>query len=268
MNGNDQKILSKKERRELKRKEKEAFMQKEKTKKMIKKIVSYFFIGLIIIVFLSFLFKGEKNSGSSISQIEIKPNDLIKGNKEAKVVLIEYSDFQCPACAFFFPIVKRLFEEYKDKIVFVYRHFPLPQHKNAKLAAIASEAAARQEKFWEMHDKLFENQKFWGEEKNAKDIFIKYAQDLGLDLEKFKSDLNSKEIADKVESDFQGGLSLKVNATPSFFLNGRYLNPSKVEISSEEKFRALLKAEIEKMDSANEKQDSLNNLQNTDNKTK
>jgi len=169
-----------------------------------------------------------QNNSSYSQAAAISPNDWIKGKKEAKNTLIEYSDFQCPACGLYYPLLKQLSREFGENMMFVYRHFPLQQHKNAKPAAYASEAAGKQDKFWEMHDLIFENQDEWSAKSDdkAKEIFIKYAGSLNLNIEKFKNDLNLEEINKKVESDFQSGLKLKVNATPTFFLNGEKLqNP-------------------------------------------
>ena len=91
----------------------------------------------------------------------VSDSDWVKGNRSAPVVLVEYSDFQCPACAASAPLVKQLTEEFGNKIAFVYRHFPLPQHKNAYPAAQAAEAAGKQGKFWEMADLIFANQTKW-----------------------------------------------------------------------------------------------------------
>lgn len=160
----------------------------------------------------------------------VNSSDWVKGEKGAKVTLIEYSDFQCPACATYYPILKQLNQEFGDKMQFVYRHFPLKKHLNAELVARAAEAAGRQEKFWEMHDLIFENQGKWSDDKNAEAKFVKYAQSLNLDLEKFKANLNSQEIKEKVKSDLQGGLGAGVSATPTFFLNGVKLqNPQNYE---------------------------------------
>ena len=169
-----------------------------------------------------------QNNSSYSQAAAISPNDWIKGKKEAKNTLIEYSDFQCPACGLYYPLLKQLSREFGENMMFVYRHFPLQQHKNAKPAAYASEAAGKQDKFWEMHDLIFENQDEWSAKSDdkAKEIFIKYAGSLNLNIEKFKNDLNLEEINKKVESDFKSGLKLKVNATPTFFLNGEKLqNP-------------------------------------------
>ena len=172
-------------------------------------------------------------------------SDWIKGNKEAKIVITEYSDFQCPACASYYGVVKQIHKDFGDRIAFVYRHFPLRQiHANAEIAALSAEAAGKQGKFWEMHDMIFENQKKWEGEKNAGEIFIKYGEDLGLNIEKFKQDLDSKEVKDKVEADYQSGIKAGVNHTPTFFLNGAEIqNPR-----SYEEFKNIInEAESEKI---------------------
>ena len=172
-------------------------------------------------------------------------SDWIKGNKEAKIVITEYSDFQCPACASYYGVVKQIHKDFGDRIAFFYRHFPLRQiHANAEIAALSAEAAGKQGKFWEMHDMIFENQKKWEGEKNAGEIFIKYGEDLGLNIEKFKQDLDSKEVKDKVEADYQSGIKAGVNHTPTFFLNGAEIqNPR-----SYEEFKNIInEAESEKI---------------------
>lgn len=185
--------------------------------------------------------KTDVQSDSSVNIIS--SSDWIEGSREAKVTLIEYSDFQCPACGAYYPIVKKLSQELGDKTQFVYRHFPLRQlHANAELAARAAEAAGKQNKFWEMHDMLFENQNKWSGKKNVKDIFVEYAGSLDLDIEKFSNDLNSKEVTEKVENNYQNGVSARVNATPTFFLNGTKLqNPT-----SYDEFKNILEEAISK----------------------
>ena len=154
----------------------------------------------------------------------INDNENVKGNKVAKVALIEYSDFQCPACASYYPILKKIAEDVGEQVRFAYRHFPLPQHKNAKLAATVAEASGKQGKFWEMHDLIFQNQSDWSEEKNAAVIFAKYAQDLNLDLTRFQADIASDEIKAKIENDYKSGIKVGINSTPTFFLNGKKLD--------------------------------------------
>ncbi len=154
-------------------------------------------------------------------------SDWIRGDKQSKVVLVEYSDFQCPACKIFYSFLKQIEEKYGAKMELVYRNFPLSQHANAMLAAQAAEAAGRQGKFWEMHDMIFEGQDAWANQSNAdaQNTFVSYAQSLKLNIDQFKNDLNSAEIKTKIEQDYRGGIKSGVNATPTFFLNGKKLPP-------------------------------------------
>ncbi len=145
----------------------------------------------------------------------------IKGNPDAAVTLVEYSDFQCPACGQFEPIVSAVMEQYGDQLSLEYKHFPLISiHPYAVPAARAAEAAAQQGKFWEMHDKLFENQSVWANSSNPQSYFIVYAEELGLDVTLFKRHLRSAMINDAVGAAFDEARTLGLTGTPSFFLNG------------------------------------------------
>ena len=167
---------------------------------------------------------GSDNLAITVSAIN--DNENIKGDKEALATLIEYSDFQCPACGSYYPILKKINEDLGAKVRFAYRHFPLPQHKNAKLAATVAEAAGLQGKFWEMHDLIFQNQSDWSEDKNAAILFAKNAQDVGVVLARFQTDVASGDIKAKIENDYKSGIKAGVNSTPSFFLNGKKItNP-------------------------------------------
>ncbi len=151
--------------------------------------------------------------------------DWIRGNKNAKVIITEYSDFQCPACASYYGLVKQLHKDFGDKIAIVYRHFPLRQiHANTEIAALSAEAAGKQNKFWEMHDMLFENQKDWENDGNAQEIFISYAEKLNLNLAEFRQDMNSNELKKKIEDDYQSGVKAGINHTPTFFLNSKEID--------------------------------------------
>lgn len=155
----------------------------------------------------------------TLSRSELLPQDTVtKGNKDAQVYLIEFSDFQCPACKSFKPVVDSLVEKYKDKMVFGYRHFPLDQHNFAVKAALASEAANNQGKFWEMYSLLFDSQ-----ENLSEGIFPELADKLKLDKEKFTKDTNDSLLKEKIERDRSFGVKIGVDATPTFFLNGKKL---------------------------------------------
>lgn len=142
------------------------------------------------------------------------------GPTNAKVTVVEFGDFQCPACGAAHPIVKQLKAEYKDKVLFVYREYPLAMHEHAKFAAFAAEAAGAQGKFFEMHDKLFDNQKDWGESKDAEEKIFTYAEELKLDMDKFKSDVENKTYGKKIDQDISDGNAAGVEATPTFYING------------------------------------------------
>ncbi|MEK7129080.1 MAG: thioredoxin domain-containing protein [Patescibacteria group bacterium] len=154
-----------------------------------------------------------------------------RGAVNSKVSLIEYGDFQCPACAAYEPIAQKLQNDFKDDLVFSYRHFPLTQiHQNALSSAKASEAAGLQNKFWEMHDLLYMNQQEWSTVIKSKEIFIGYAKTLGLDVSKFSQDLELKSIDEKIKSDYESGIKLGVQGTPTFFLDGKKIdNPRSYE---------------------------------------
>jgi len=144
----------------------------------------------------------------------------IKGNPEADVKLVEYSDLQCPACASFQPFVKDLTDQYGDSLSFEYKHFPLPMHPYAIQAAVAAEAAGQQDKFFEFHDRVFENQTTWSNSATPQAFFMQYAEEIGLDMDKFKRHMRSTVLKDHVESQFKEGQDVGVTGTPSFFLNG------------------------------------------------
>ncbi|MEK7641947.1 MAG: DsbA family protein [Patescibacteria group bacterium] len=158
--------------------------------------------------------------------------DHVRGSADAPVTLIEYSDFQCPACAIYYPLVERLLSESTTTVRFVYRHYPLyPQpHKNAFIASQAAEAAGLQGKFWEMYQLLFDNQKSWENLPNTESVFEGYATRIGLNTEAFKKDLASDSVKKRVQRDRDEGISLGVNSTPTFFVNGKAIvNPQSYE---------------------------------------
>lgn len=157
--------------------------------------------------------------------------DPFKGPVGAKVVFVEFSDFQCPACGAAFPTIKRLSEEYSDRVKFVYKDFPIAQlHPFAQKAAEAGQCAFEQEKFWEYHDKLFENQ----ENLTVEDL-KQYAKDIGLEEQKFNECLDSSKYSSAVASDMSVAKQLGVNGTPTFFING-----AKYSSMSYEQFKQII----------------------------
>lgn len=150
--------------------------------------------------------------------------DHVFGNASSKVLLIEYGDYQCPGCESAHPVIKQLTEKYKDQIGFVFRNFPLTQiHPNALAAASASEAAGLQGKFWEMHDKLYQEQSVWKDLTGAKrtEYFASAAQSLDLDKAKFTTDLDSREVNQKIDFDTAMGKKANVTGTPTFYINDK-----------------------------------------------
>ena len=185
-----------------------------------------------------------RDGGGDVTTIEnlIRAEDHVKGSASAMVVVTEYSDFQCPACKTYYPVIQTLAEEYGDKVAFVYRHFPLPQHQHAKRAPYAAEAAGKQGKFWEMHDKIFDNQDAWSRAESAEGIFLGYARELGLDEDAFAQDSASDETAIRVKKDLEEGRQARINATPTFFING-----SKIESPrSYDEFKRIISERIAK----------------------
>ncbi len=157
-----------------------------------------------------------------------------KGPENAKVTLIEFSDFQCPACSHWSPAIDRLMRERSDRVRVVFKHLPLPQHDHSREAAHAAEAAARQGKFWPMAELLFQNQ----DHLERADL-LKYAGQIGLDVEKFKSDIDSAPVSDRVKRDFaEAERTILVSerpGAPAFFLNGR-----RADVGSPEQLAALI----------------------------
>jgi protein-disulfide isomerase len=153
-------------------------------------------------------------------RVPITKKDHQSGNSKASITLIEYGDYQCPHCGIAHPIVKKLLKEFGTEILFVFRNFPIQEsHPEAMISAQAAEAAARQDKFWEMHDLIYEHQT-----RLSKSFLITAADNLHLTKSQFLADLESEEIISRIEDDFEGGVTSGVNGTPSFFLNGNRLN--------------------------------------------
>lgn len=139
-----------------------------------------------------------------------------------RVTLIEYADFQCPACANSAPLIRQLEKDIGEDLLIVYRYFPLISiHKNAMSSSQAAFAAGKQNKFWEMSDLLYENQGKWAESANAKDIFAEYAKKLGLNIDQFTADFNADSTKKFILDQVNSGISIGINATPTFFVNGK-----------------------------------------------
>lgn len=230
-------------------------------------LVNYFIVGLLLIV--AFLLgklwtenqylKKSAGVSSEGGQVQVSPTPptqvvlaqeqwekvsqgvLLRGAEGAQITLVEFSDFECTACAGVYPVVKRILTDYSDNLRLVFQHFPLNFHPLARPAAYAAECAAAQGKFWEYHDKIFENQ-------NQLSVanLKRWAQDLGLDVSRFNSCLDQEKYKDKVEAGVSLGNEIGVAGTPSFYVNGKEVSwNSKIE-GWEKALRRYIKAELAK----------------------
>lgn len=171
-----------------------------------------------------------ESSDSSNKQVAASEHKFGKGG--SGVTFVEYGDFQCPACGGYHQIIESVKNKYKDQITFQFRHFPLSQiHQNAMAAHRAAEAAAKQNKFWEMYSLLYENQESWSSSSSPSTIFELYASRLSLDVQQYKQDVNSSEINDIINADLTEGKKLDISSTPTFFIDGKKLDepPKDVE---------------------------------------
>lgn len=181
-----------------------------------------FFIGVIVttlIIVVGAVVFFSKPAKEVSPEVLVASDSWATGSATPKVTLVEFSDFECPACGAAHPIVKEVVAKYADQLKFVYRHFPLAQHASAQKAAEAAEAAGAQGKFWEMHNSLFASQA-----NLSNDEYQRLATELKLDTEKFRQELEAGTYAAKVQKDMSDGVALGVNSTPTFFLNGKKLN--------------------------------------------
>ena len=154
----------------------------------------------------------------------------VSQSEPQKVEILKYSDYQCPACKIYIPLQEQLKRDFGDNLTIEYRHFPLSGHQFAELAARSTEAARNQGHFKEMHDMIFEGQETWSQG-NARSIFFEYAEEIGLDMDRFEEDIDSEEVRNIVQRQKAEGQRRMVNATPTFFINGQRLrqNPQSYE---------------------------------------
>ncbi len=184
---------------------------------------------IVLIVVVAFAFSG---TGQEVAQVNVPENELVadlrnvKGATEsAQVTIVEFSDFQCPACRAAQPMIEQVMERHGDTTRLVYRHFPLDQiHLNARSAAYAAEAAGTFDKFWPMHDLLFEQQEEWAtvtDKEVLYEQFATYAQQLQIDKAAFLERIEDSSLQAAVSNDSVYGEKIGINATPTFFVNGQ-----------------------------------------------
>ena len=142
------------------------------------------------------------------------------------VTIEEFGDYQCPPCGLLYPELKKIEAEYGSNVHVVFHHLPLTGiHKNALAAAQAAEAARLQNRFVEMHDRLYLNQKKWADEADARPVFLAYAREVGLDISRFTRDMDSPEVKNRINSDTQLAVTRGVTGTPTLLMEGHQLRP-------------------------------------------
>jgi protein-disulfide isomerase len=194
-------------------------------------------IGIIVAIFGGVLWFNNQNTNDQGASNGVPATSNIKGKLDSGVTLVEYGDFQCPACVRYFVWVEQTYELYKDRVAFQFRHLPLTQiHKNAYAASRAAEAAANQGKFWEMYNLIYSNQDPSGAEgwvvssDPLNKYFVQYAKQIDLDIDRFKSDFSSTAVNNRINADrVEFNKTDAPVATPTFFLNGKRIQPASLE---------------------------------------
>lgn len=180
----------------------------------------------VTIVGLFFLLRARPNEDFVATKTQSRTEVRNKTPEAVVVTLEEFGDYQCPPCGELHPSLKKLKQEFGSNLNFVFRNLPLTTlHKNALAAAQAAEAARMQNRFWEMHDLLYENQDLWKDDINPKSIFWKFAADLGLDTGRFMRDMDDKQVNLRIDADRSAAAELGIDSTPTLLINGRMLRP-------------------------------------------
>jgi len=195
------------------------------------------FIGVVV-------FSNNKDDPATNDTNAAEGSNYVLGTGTDGVTLVEFADFQCPACRSYYPVMQQVKENYGDRIKFQFRHFPLVQiHQNAMVAHRSAEAAGRQGKFWEMHNLLYERQQAWESSSNPTSVMEDYAAELGLNIDRFKSDFASESVNDTISADIKAGQGLGVNSTPTFVINGVRIETAPTDVAG---FIKLIDEEIAK----------------------
>lgn len=197
-------------------------------------VIALAFIVVIVIVLVG---RAQSASKQDAAPAVVRADSrILQKAPTDKVTVVEFLDFECEACGAAYPVVEQLREQYKDRVTFIARYFPIPSHKNAMNAAMAAEAAGRQGKFTEMYSKLFQNQTQWAERQDDQSTVLRsVAESLGLDMRQYDKDIADPTLRIRVMKDQTDGVQLGVAGTPTFFLNGE-----KLTLTSTEQFAAEL----------------------------
>lgn len=224
------------------------------------KATIWFVVIFLVVITAVVIVAGAYSSGSSSNNVSstfvattapaITASDWTEGNPNAKVSLVEYGDFECPACGEYFPVMQQLFQNYSSTVLFVFRNFPLTTiHPFAQISSQAAEAAGLEggaSKYWAMHDLLYEDQADWSTNSAltpaqvVSQYFDGYAQSIGLNVNTFNEDINATSVLEKIQDDVNGGDAAQIGHTPTFFVNLTQI-PNPQGLSD---FEALLNAAI------------------------
>lgn len=207
----------KEEQRRVREQKQQAAARKAKIRRTAARLVAVIGIPLLVIAVLY----GLSSQGTVYPPDQVAGTDHTRGNPDG-VTLMVYADFQCPACATEAQLLSRAWPRIRDDVQLVYRHFPLTDtHPHAWTAALYAEAAGRQGQFWAMHDLLYANQTFWSGLSDATDEFDGYLEQLGVDIEQARTDMEDEALRQKVRNDQRGGTRAGVRGTPALFVDGR-----------------------------------------------
>ena len=201
-------------------------------------------VGLVVLMSFSPKEAAAPGSAPVNSAYLYSTSSHMTGTSTAKVVVVEFGDYECPACGAAYPFFKQLVATYgsNPNFDFVFRNYPLPMHPNAPIAAEAAEAAGAQGKFWQMHDLLYQNQNDWADSSDPITFFEQYAQEIGLNVPQFTSDVQNDKYADVIAKDQADGNTLGLTWTPSVFINGVLEQPTSDFSDWQSQIDALLKA--------------------------
>lgn len=209
--------------------------------------------GVIFLVVIAFIIvtivqaqpsgpEAEGDPGTAIASAITDDTHILDDAGEGAVTVVEFLDFECEACGAFHPVVEDLREEFSGQVTFAFRYFPLPAHFNSTNAAIAVEAAARQGQLEAMYQRMFETQAEWGEAQESRaPLFRQFAEELGLDLAEYDAAVADPATAERVQSDFDDGVTLGVSSTPTFFVNDQI-----VQLASFEDLREAIQAKLDR----------------------
>jgi len=215
-------MSKKEEQRKIKEEKQAAAKRKQQINGMLIKAAVVILVPLALFVFYQGLFSGPP----SLPPSQVGEADHVRGALDSNVTITVYADFQCPACLTETQVIARAWPQIQDRARVVYRYFPLDTHRHSFQAARYAEAAAMQDRFWEMHDLLFANQQAWTNVDDPTLLFDGIAEQLSLDLDRLHADMELQEVRAKIIADQQGGISAGVRSTPAMFINGQMVaNP-------------------------------------------